>query len=46
MLPELKDLIRTYTDSGHFFLAARQSQFLLNQLEAFLHGRLRPWFEG
>jgi hypothetical protein len=37
--------IKTHTDRDHFFLDASHSKFLLNLLEAFLHGRLQPWFE-
>ena len=37
---------RTTTARDHFYLDANQSKLLLNLLEAFLHGRLRPLFEG
>jgi hypothetical protein len=40
------DWLKTHTARDHFYLDAKQSNFLLNLLEAFLHGRLRPLFEG
>jgi hypothetical protein len=40
------DWIKTHTDRNHFYLDANQSAYLLDLLETFLHGRLRPWFEG
>jgi hypothetical protein len=40
------DWIKTHTARDHFYLDAGQSKLLLNLLEAFLHGRLRPLFEG
>jgi hypothetical protein len=40
------DWLKTHTDRDHFYLEAKQSKLLLNLLEAFLHGRLRPLFEG
>jgi len=40
------DWLKTYTDRDHFYLDAKQSKFLLNLLEALLHGRLHPLFEG
>jgi len=40
------DWLKTYTDRDHFYIDAKQSKFLLNLLEALLHGRLHPLFEG
>lgn len=40
------DWLKTHTSRDHFYLDAEQSESLLNLLEAFLHGRLRPLFEG
>jgi hypothetical protein len=40
------DWLKTHTARDHFFLGAKQSETLLSLLEAFLHGRLRPLFEG
>jgi hypothetical protein len=40
------DWLKTHTNRDHFYLSAKRSGFLLNLLEAFLHGRLRPLFEG
>lgn len=38
--------LKQQTDRDHFFLPAAADPFLVNLLEAFLHGRLRPLFEG
>lgn len=38
--------LKQQTDRDHFFLPATADPFLVNLLEAFLHGRLRPLFEG
>ena len=40
------DWLKAHTARDHFYLDAGQSPFLLNLLEAFLHGRLDPLFEG
>ena len=40
------DWLKTHTARDHFYLDADQSKLLLNLLETFLHGRLRPLFEG
>jgi len=40
------DWLKTHTTRDHFYLDAGQSKLLLNLLETFLHGRLRPLFEG
>lgn len=38
--------LKTHSSRDHFYLDGHQDKFLLNLLEAFLHGRLRPLFEG
>ena len=40
------DWLKTHTARDHFYLNAGQSKLLLNLLESFMHGRLRPLFEG
>jgi hypothetical protein len=38
--------IRQNTDRDHFFIPAEKGRFALSLLEAFLHCRLNPIFEG
>ena len=40
------DWLKEHTARDHFYMNADQSKLLLNLLETFLHGRLRPLFEG